>query len=380
MTRRKLLPLSLILPLLVLVATTAADPKFAAKVEVKPLPNDPVVPAKVDLPAKDFTQKLEGTVLVPSDEDSSKLVEVPLKATMEMVYIPGGEFLMGSPDGESGRADNEGPQHKVTVRPFWMAKYETTWDQVDIWWKNAGLPNRIEVEPKNSGVKVKPDAITRPTNPFVDETYGHNRGGKPAISFSHHSAMMFCHWLRLNTKLPYRLPTEAEWEYACRAGSTGPYGFDEKAGKLDDYAWSLKNSPTKTKRDGTTHEVGTKKPNKFGLYDMHGNVAEWTLDQYDPKWYAKCAADKLALCPVNLPTEKKWSHVARGGSWTDDAPLLRSAARTVSDVDWMSEDPQFPRSIWWLTERDYVGFRVCLPTDEYPALIGLKPKTVKKGQ
>ena len=132
--------------------------------------------------------------------------------------------------------------------------------------------------------------------------------------------------------------------------------------------------------DGTTHEVGTKKPNKFGLYDMHGNVAEWTLDQYDPKWYAKCAADKLALCPVNLPTEKKWSHVARGGSWTDDAPLLRSAARTVSDVDWMSEDPQFPRSIWWLTERDYVGFRVCLPTDEYPALIGLKPKTVKKGQ
>jgi len=379
MTRHALLPIFALLPVLVLVAT-AADPKPTAKVSVTPLPPDPIVPVKVDRPAKDFTQTLEGAVLVPSDEDSSKMVEVPLKATLEMVYVPGGEFLMGSPDGESGRADNEGPQHKVTVRPFWMAKYETTWDQVDIWWKNAGLPNRIEVEPKNSGVKVKPDAITRPTNPFVDETYGHNRGGKPAISFSHHSAMMFCHWLRLNTKLPYRLPTEAEWEYACRAGSTGPYGFDEKAGKLDDYAWSLKNSPTKTKRDGTTHEVGTKKPNKFGLYDMHGNVAEWTLDQYDPKWYAKCAADKLALCPVNLPTEKKWSHVARGGSWTDDAPLLRSAARTVSDVDWMSEDPQFPRSIWWLTERDYVGFRVCLPTDEYPALVGLKPKMLKKGQ
>ena len=382
MTRRSLLPLFALLPALVLVAT-AADPKPAdpaPKVTVKPLPPDPEVPSKVDLPAKDFTEKLEGTILVPSDEDDKKMVEVPLKATLEMVYIPGGEFLMGSPDGEAGREDHEGPRFKVTVRPFWMAKVETTWDQFDIWWKNASLPNRIEVEPKNSQVKVKPDAITRPTNPYVDETYKHGRPNKPAICMSHHSAMMFCHWLRLTTKKPYRLPTEAEWEYACRAGSTGAYSFDDKTDKLDDYAWYAKNAPTKTKKDGTTHDVGTKKPNTFGLFDMHGNVSEWVLDQYDPKRYAKFPADKLTLCPVNLPTEKKWSHPVRGGSWSDAADKLRSACRIPSEADWMSEDPQFPRSIWWLTERDAIGFRVCLPTDEYPELVGLKPRMLKKGQ
>jgi formylglycine-generating enzyme required for sulfatase activity len=202
--------------------------------------------------------------------------------------------------------------------------------------------------------------------------------------------MMYCHWLRHRTKRGYRLPTEAEWEFACRAGQTGPFGFDEKAEKLGDHAWFIGNSATNEHTDAnskrgeakepTTHKVGVKKPNKYGLHDMHGNVWEWCLDHYDAKFYERFPADKLTLNPVNMPTAAKWSHTVRGGSWADKPEQLRSAARRSSDKSWMKHDPQFPRSIWWLTKLDVIGFRVALPVEEYPELAGLKPMVIKKGQ
>ena len=339
------------------------------------IPPAPDVPTKVDLPAKNFTQKLP---------DSS--------ITFEMVYIPGGEFVMGSPATEAGHQPDEGPQHPVKVRPFWLAKVETTWDQYYEFWDDESLLQVKELIdfPEEVRKQLTPDAITRPTNAYVDELYDHGQVDHPTLCMSHHAAMMYCHWLRLKTKLPFRLPTEAEWEYACRAGSEGPYGFDEKTEKLADYAWYKDNSATEKDADPgsiraqdglpTTHIVGTKKANKFGLHDMHGNVAEWCLDHWDPKYYAKFPTDKVTLGPVNKPTDAKWGHVVRGGSWADKADRLRSAARRGSDVSWMKHDPQFPRSIWWLTKMDIVGFRIALPADEYPELVGLKPMVWKKGQ
>jgi formylglycine-generating enzyme required for sulfatase activity len=361
---------------------------------VLPVPEVPNVPAKVDLKPENFTQSVEDLIrIVDPDGDvddpnfETKFVKKEkARASFEMVYVPGGTFLMGSPDDEAGRDPNEGPRHKVTVRPFWMAKFETSWDMFDLWYKSGNLPRRDEADGKlqaDTGDKTKrhpPDAITRPTNPYVDDSYYHGRTGKPALCMSHHAAMMYCHWLRLKSKLPYRLPTEAEWEYACRAGFDGPYGFDATKEKLEDYGWFKANSPTAELTEGTTHEPGKKKANKFGLYDLHGNLAEWTLDLFDPKLYAARAKDPLKTLAFTRPDQTKWGHVVRGGSWKDEAKDCRAARRLVSEKDWMGEDPQFPRSVWWLTKMDTIGFRVVLPVDEYPELIGLKPMVPKKGE
>jgi formylglycine-generating enzyme required for sulfatase activity len=206
----------------------------------------------------------------------------------------------------------------------------------------------------------------------VDETYGHGRLGFPAICMTQHAAMEYCSWLSKKTGKAYRLPTEAEWEYACRAGSKTAYSFGDDPKTLGDYAWFEGNS------DEHTHKVATKKPNPWGLYDMHGNVMEWCIDHYGKDSYAKFPADKATLGPVLLPTDKRFSHVARGGSWTDPAGLLRSAARRGSDKTWIKKDPQRPQSIWWLTEMDVVGFRVVRAVEEQANLKGIRSKVVRK--
>jgi formylglycine-generating enzyme required for sulfatase activity len=361
---------------------------------ILPVPKSVEVATRVELEKKPFTVKLEDEIRVVIDPDfdvddpdyeKKNIRREKSSASFEMVYIPGGEFLMGSPDSEPGRDKNEGPQHKVTVKPFFLAKYEVSWEVYDLWYRSGTLPRRdeangkFESDPNNKGKVLPPDAITRPTNPYVNDDYGHGRTDRPAVSMSHHSAMMFCHWLRLKTKLPYRLPTEAEWEYACRAGSTGLYGIPEGE-KIGDYAWYKDNSATADKDQGTTHKLGSKKPNKFGLFDMHGNVAEWTLDAFAEDTYSLRAKEALKALTFKKPTEKKWGHVVRGGSWVDAAEDLRSAKRVVSEEGWMGEDPQFPRSVWWLTKMDNIGFRVALPVEEYPELVGLMPMVPKKGR
>ena len=372
MLRRKLLSISIGVGVMATLGFIEANDIVPA------VPDEPKVAKRVDLPAKSFAEKLEVTKIGPDGPGET------LHATFDMIYIPAGEFEMGSPAAEKGRRENEGPRHKVKVNAFWLAKVETTWELFDLWLRDANLPLRSQAEDvfewNNSDRKLGPDAITRPSAQYVDDTYGHGRIGKPALSMSHHTAMIFCHWLRLNTKRGYRLPTEAEWEYACRAGSKGAYGFDESKGKLADFAWFRDNSKTEHLPEGTTHEVGKKKPNAFGLHDMHGNVAEWCLDQYDPKCYGEFAKKDLTLGAFTKPTEKRWSNVVRGGSWLDGAEKLRSSYRWPSDAKWNQKDPDFPSSVWWHTEMDMIGFRVALPVEEYPELVGLKPAVVKKGR
>jgi formylglycine-generating enzyme required for sulfatase activity len=170
------------------------------------------------------------------------------------------------------------------------------------------------------------------------------------------NAMICCKWLQKKTGKVYRLPTEAEWEYACRAGTKTPYFFGDDPDDLDDYAWYEENS------DSKTQEVAQKKPNPWGLYDMAGNVREWVTDFYGPKVYAENAKNN----PVTDPRgpAKGDFHVTRGGAYDSPPEELRSAARAFEEDWWAFEDPQEPKSRWWLPKMCFIGFRVALSADE----------------
>jgi formylglycine-generating enzyme required for sulfatase activity len=283
--------------------------------------------------------------------------------SFEMIPIPAGEFLMGSPPNEPGRNPDEGPQFNVKVHAFWMAKVETTWDLYDLYYKNENIP---EGDKRRDEPVVSADAMTRPTPHFTDDTWGHGREGKPTLGMTHHAAMMYCHWLTKKTGKNYRLPTEAEWEYACRAGTKTAYFWGDDPKPIGDYAWYAGNS------EEDTHEGGKKKPNGFGLFDMTGNVAEWCIDHFSPKDYEQYAGKTLTN-PFRKPTNVKYSHVVRGGSWADDPAKCRSAARRGSDKTWLKRDPQKPQSIWWMTDCDWVGFRVIRPVEELAELKNFLP-------
>ncbi|MCF0061965.1 formylglycine-generating enzyme family protein [Dyadobacter chenwenxiniae] len=285
---------------------------------------------------KNYTQKIGGSPQV-----------------YDMVAIPGGEFLMGSPDSEKGRRPDEGPQHKVKIEPFWMGKTEVVWDIYDLYaFKNMEKEMAARHPDPDKSVQ-KTDASTRPSPPYVDMSFGMGRSGYPAINMTQYAAIHFCKWLYEKTGIFYRLPTEAEWEYACRAGSKTAYSFGADESKLDEYAWHRKNS------DAAYKKIGLKKPNAFGLHDMHGNVMEWTLDQYIPDYYAKQpAGEKYAPVTELYPT------AVRGGSWDDEPADLRSAARTASKAEWKILDPQLPKSEWWMTSASFVGFRVVRPVKQ----------------
>ncbi len=274
--------------------------------------------------------------------------------TLDMLPIPPGKFLMGSPADEEGRSDDEGPQVEVELDAFWMAKCELTWDAYEIWMFNLDIQRRpvLGIEPTERDLLA--DAVTRPTKPYTDMTFGMGKEGYPAICMTQLAAKMFCEWLTTKTGRYYRLPTEAEWEYACRAGTTTAYSFGDDPAELDDYAWSYENS------DDAYHPVGEKEPNPWGLHDMHGNVAEWCLDHYYPDAYSRHPAGEVVKNPY-FPPVKPYPQVARGGSWDDDPPALRSAARRASSKDWKIQDPQIPQSKWYHTDALFVGFRVVRP-------------------
>jgi formylglycine-generating enzyme required for sulfatase activity len=288
------------------------------------------------------------------------------RVKFDMVPIAAGNFTMGSPDGEAGHSADEAPQHEVTIPAFWMGTMEVTWDEYDLF----AFAKEIEKSPVPTAPATNADALTRPTPPYADESFGFGKGRQPAISITQHAAMEYCRWLSQKTGKLYRLPTEAEWEYAARAGSKTAYAFGDDVKRLAEYAWFADNS------DGAPHIVGKKKPNAWGLYDMHGNVAEWCLDTYSKDFYSTLKANSVA--PVLLPTERRYPNTVRGGSWDDDAPGLRSAVRRASRQTWSKRDPQRPQSIWWHTDALTIGFRVVRPLEEQENLKGLKSKVTRQ--
>jgi len=259
--------------------------------------------ASAEEPAKKFTEKIKN--------------KQGKEVAFDLVLVPGGKFTMGSPDGEKGRKPHEGPQFQAEIKPFYLCAHETTWEMFMAYYDETvqekrgdpakEAPKKKAEEAEKKGV----DAISGPTPLYGDPTLGWGAGKRPAIGVSHLNAETFCKWLSKKTGKKYRLPTEAEWEYACRAGAVGPIAG---TGRLDDMGWYEANSAE------TTHPVGSKRPNAWGLHDMHGNVSEWCRDTYVAAYPQKEVADPAG------PAEDSYK-VIRGGSWGHFPPSCRSAAR-----------------------------------------------------
>ncbi len=260
----------------------------------------------------------------------------------KMMPVKGGTFTMGSPDNEAGRDKDEGPQKKFTISPFWMGAFEVTHDEFDIFFKDI-----------NTSQNVNADAITRPSPQYIDLSWDMGReGGFPVNSMQQRTGVMYCKWLYNKTGVFYRLPTEAEWEYACRAGSSTKYFFGNDENELVKYAWYSKNS------NAAYHKVGQLRPNAFGLYDMLGNVSEWVMDQYDENYFTKMNDGDTD--PELKPTSRH-PRLLKGGSYVDEANELRVANRTKWIPEWNRRDPQIPKSKWWLTDAPFAGFRLVRP-------------------
>lgn len=262
------------------------------------------------------------------------------EVSFPMAPVPGGEFRMGTPDSEKGHRKDEAPVHTVRVEPFWMMAHEVTWDEYRLFM----FTGQASETAKNDRV----DAVSRPTRPYVEMSFGMGINGFPAIGMTQHAANKYAEWLSARTGQFYRLPTEAEWEYACRAGSAAAYPWGDDAKQLSEYAWFDDNA------DGKYQKVASKKPNAWGLYDMLGNVMEWTLDQYAPY-------PPTAQTGAWVKSTTPYPQAVRGGSWADSAEKCRCGSRVASDSSWKQQDPQLPKSIWYHTDAQWLGFRLVRP-------------------
>ena len=287
------------------------------------------------------------------------------KVTFEMQPIPGGKVKLGSPDSEAGRAKSESPQVEIEIEPFWMGTYEVTWAEYKQYMSLNDKFKKLEA----AKLMVLKDAdkstiVTAPSN-LYDPTFTFQFGEdprQPALSMSQFAARQYTKWLSGITGETYRLPSEAEWEHAARAGTATPYYFGKDAAELNDHAWFMNNA------EEMTHKVGQKKPSPWGLYDIYGNVAEWTLDEYTADGYGKLSGKKTGIQAVQWPT-KLFPRTMRGGSWDDDGAGCRSAARRGSqDDEYRTTDPNFPKSPWWFTDGHgiAVGMRIMRPLNAPP--------------
>lgn len=264
-----------------------------ALVPVAAMAEDAKAKVPTPLPAEDVTETIPGTTI-----------------RIDMVRIPGGKFMMAP-------LTKDGQPKEVTVKPFWIAQTECLWEQFDTY------AFQLDVSQKDQAAGV--EAKARPSKPYAnpDRDYGH--AGYPVLSVTAKSASMYCVWLNKKTGHKYRLPTEAEFEYACRAGGE-VVKLDAKA--LNEIAWFKDNS------DDKTQPAKQKKPNAWGLYDMIGNAGEWTTPMEG-----------------NVP-------VLRGGWFKTKAAILNCATRHPFNPDWQMIDPNDPKSTWWLSDGTFTGFRV----------------------
>jgi formylglycine-generating enzyme required for sulfatase activity len=291
--------------------------------------------------------------------------------SFKMVAIPGGSFKIGSPDQEQYRNPDEGPVKEVQLDQFWMGEIEVSWDEYMTFFAQTSRGGKTATDQKNSAAASKEvDAIVGATPPYGQPDQNWGKGKRPAISMSHHAAEVYCQWLSKVTGKTYRLPTEAEWEYAARAGKETPYFFE------GDPKQFMKKKLFSSKRDTTminrfvvyqensrakTQEPSFVIPNPYGLKNMLGNVAEFCADWYSPNAYESLSAGSRNPKGPASGTE----HVVRGGSFKSTADQVRSAARAQTQTEqWLRTDPQSPKSIWWYSDCFFVGFRVVCEYDD----------------
>lgn len=298
--------------------------------------------------------------------------------SFDMIAIEGGTFQMGSPEEEPLRNEDERPVRDVTVSSFFMGKAEVSWDEFWAFYRETmaeGRLNPVAVMEYNAG---SPDALSGPTPPFGIPEQGWGGGERPAITMTHYAAEVYCQWLSQKTGKKYRLPTEAEWEYACRAGTETPYFFEGNPARFADAGLRNRLFGADTAQisryvvyeknaGGRTQKPSFVKPNPWGLHNMSGNVMEYCSDWYAPDAYEQTPPQVTNPTGPVSGTEK----VVRGGHYNSGAGELRSAARDHTKHDeWMKTDPQEPRSIWWYSDVKGIGFRVvCEPETGDDALV-----------
>ena len=294
--------------------------------------------------------------------------------SFDMVAIEGGSFSMGSPKDEELRRENEGPVRQVQLSSFFMGETEVSWNEFWTFYIQTMSEGRImpeEIYARNAG---ELDAISGPTPPYGNPGQGWGAGDRPAITMSHYAAQIYCQWLSGITGKNYRLPTEAEWEYACRGGTETPYFFEgdprrfvqeglrnrifgvDTTGIASHAVYTL-NSGVKTS------EPSSVSSNPYGLKNMSGNVWEYCSDWYAEDAYEQTGSEVKNPVGPGSGTEK----VIRGGSYASPANELRSAFRSATETEnWLRTDCQQPKSIWWFSDMKGIGFRVVCETEINP--------------
>lgn len=299
---------------------------------------------------ENFTEKIPGT-----------------NVSFEMIAIPEGAFQIGSAPSASGFQKDEGPQRAIELSRFWMGKIEVSWDEYMAFYNQTVTEGRSgdQVNTRSgNGVAVS----TGPTPPYGNPDQGWGRGKRPAITMTHYAAQRYCEWLSEVTGKQYRLPTEAEWEYACRANSMGDYFFPgipadfqpsgfwsglftEPSNEIDKYTNFRGNSGNQT---ALPEDV---QANGFGLLHMLGNVREFCSDWYHPTTYQDYPGGMTIYNPTGPVSGN--NYVIRGGSFKSNPVDLRISRRDFTrETDWQKTDPQMPKSLWWYSDCNDVGFRV----------------------
>ncbi len=264
-----------------------------------------------------------GCIISTAQQDMLRQINIPGSLeSFQLVFIHGGSVTIGSKD--------------YALSSFYMAQAETSYDQYilfqdrDFDSNEGALPN------------FDADAISRPSPPYEDFTKGMGKYGYPAVSMTQQAALRYCKWLYEKTGIFFRLPTEAEWQYACQLARNGE-------GTLGDYAWYFENAHERFQK------IQSKKADKLGLFDLIGNVSEWTLDQYAEDFIPQ-EEENPWIMPVS-----RHSRTIKGGSYLTDAGSCSCELRIKSEAKWQRRDPQIPKSKWWNPDSPFVGFRVVVP-------------------
>lgn len=279
-----------------------------------------------------------GTVADPEPAGTTTQHAIPgTDVSYSLIYVPGGEAAIGTPLGAPRSADEPEPT-AVGVSPFWMGKFEVTFDEYAVF-----RHPYLDADTTATGLPYDVDAVVRPSPPYEDPSAGMSQSKYPATGMTQWGALQYARWISEKTGFFHRLPTEAEWEHACRLGGDRD---------LDESAWHWDNSGERF------HEVGTKAADALGLHDLLGNVAEWTMDEYREDYAAVLAQQPQD--PWVQPTSLH-PRTVRGGAFDDPVDLLRCGARTESTLSWKRRDPQIPKSFWWNTDSAFLGFRLVRP-------------------